>query len=204
MDFITGYEFLRYFVPACTLVFFFLMLIQTLTFWRRYHINPLVEGKNDRIQLMIRNYKVCILAALILTIILFTWFPGYYWIAVPFTYLDSAFVKLTGSVVLVLSIFFVRFSESQMNRSWRIGVDHNEKPLLVTTGIYRHARNPIALGMILVLAGYFMTMPNAVTFTCMVSGIILANIRIRIEEAYLRDKLGEEYDEYFKRTRKWV
>lgn len=76
---------------------------------------------------------------------------------------------------------------------------------LVTGGIFALARNPLYLGNILVLFGIFIIW-NApllyligVPFTLIgYSGIVAA------EEAFLRRKFGQEYDEYCRTTNRWI
>jgi protein-S-isoprenylcysteine O-methyltransferase Ste14 len=76
---------------------------------------------------------------------------------------------------------------------------------LVTTGPYSFSRNPIYLGMILVMLG----------FSIMLSlewGILLTPILwlafdqlvVVREEAYLSGKFGEPYREYLTQTRRWL
>jgi protein-S-isoprenylcysteine O-methyltransferase Ste14 len=205
MSFLAEYQFLRYFLPVYIVTFYLLnLIIKTYSFRKKYQTDPLVEGKSDKLQRSIGRYKIAILISGLLTIFLYALFPGYYWLTAPILYLDFQAIKITGVSVLLVSIVFVRFSQNQLRQSWRIGVDQSEKPQLITIGIYRKTRNPIAFGMILTLAGFFMVIPNAVTCSCLCVGLVLANLRIRIEEAYLSESLGEEYEEYCKKTRKWI
>jgi protein-S-isoprenylcysteine O-methyltransferase Ste14 len=76
---------------------------------------------------------------------------------------------------------------------------------LVTQGLFNHCRNPLYMGNILMLAGVgvisnsLIFMVIVVPFFCLIyQAIVLA------EENYLSNKFGSTYDEYCKRTNRWV
>jgi protein-S-isoprenylcysteine O-methyltransferase Ste14 len=89
-----------------------------------------------------------------------------------------------------------------MKNSWRIGIDHDSKTELVTTGLFKYSRNPIFLGMLLSMVGLFFTTPNALTLIFLIVGYILIQIQIRLEEAYLEKDHGEVYKAYKKKVRR--
>jgi protein-S-isoprenylcysteine O-methyltransferase Ste14 len=76
---------------------------------------------------------------------------------------------------------------------------------IVTSGIYNHTRNPMYLGMSLVLAGlglvfdqlwFLLALPFAM-FT-------VTKLAIKREEAYLTEKFGAPYVAYAARVRRWL
>ena len=93
----------------------------------------------------------------------------------------------------------------QLKEAWRIGIDSSEtKGTLITDGIYKVSRNPIALGMLLGTIGLFMVTPNMITFTIIILVHLIFSIRIILEEEHLMKLHGNLYDKYRKRTRKWI
>jgi protein-S-isoprenylcysteine O-methyltransferase Ste14 len=76
---------------------------------------------------------------------------------------------------------------------------------LVTTGIYRFSRNPMYLGLLLVLLGW-------AAFLCSVFPLFgpvgfvayIARFQIVPEERVLQAKFGAAYSEYLARVRRWV
>lgn len=77
--------------------------------------------------------------------------------------------------------------------------------VMVSSGPYVYTRNPMYLGLTvsyvggsLVLGTWWapIALPAVVAF-------IDRNV-IRREEAYLRERFGEEYDEFFRHTRRWI
>ena len=72
-----------------------------------------------------------------------------------------------------------------------------ERPVLVTRGFYHYLRHPIYAGTFLVTFGWTLIYgaPVAAILTVIV-GAILAQRRIKSDEAMLRARFGEEYDAY--------
>ncbi len=86
---------------------------------------------------------------------------------------------------------------------------HPERPeraaVLVTTGLYRFSRNPMYLGLLLLLAGWAVALANGAAFL-LLPGFVLAmnRLQIRPEERMLRTKFGAEYESYLRTVRRWL
>lgn len=76
---------------------------------------------------------------------------------------------------------------------------------LVTGGIYRFTRNPMYLGMLLVLIGAVF-LSRDILALLVVPGFIVTLNRLQIlpEERALRSKFGGAFDAYCARTRRWI
>lgn len=76
---------------------------------------------------------------------------------------------------------------------------------LVTDGIYRFTRNPMYVGMGLVLIGGIIRLGNPF---CVISLLIyvwyITQFQIKPEEQALRQLFGDEYDDYCKKVRRWL
>lgn len=76
---------------------------------------------------------------------------------------------------------------------------------LVTGGIYRLTRNPMYLGMLLVLAGWGIWLGNAASWLGLPLSIaVLTVLQIRPEERILRARFGAEFESYAARVRRWL
>lgn len=76
---------------------------------------------------------------------------------------------------------------------------------LVVTGIYRLTRNPMYLGLLLVLAGWAIYLSNAVTFVGPLLFLLYINrFQIVPEERALAARFGLAFDDYRRRTRRWI
>ena len=76
---------------------------------------------------------------------------------------------------------------------------------LVTTGIYRFTRNPMYLGMLLVLVGWGVYLGNVAAWAALPLFVVLMNtLQIKAEERVLRERFGDDYARYTARVRRWL
>lgn len=78
-------------------------------------------------------------------------------------------------------------------------------PEIVSTGIYRFTRNPMYVGMALLLLALGLAFANAwiVALVPTVLAVVYWTA-VRHEEAYLERKFGAAYEAYKARTRRWL
>lgn len=76
---------------------------------------------------------------------------------------------------------------------------------LVTGGIYRFTRNPMYVAIFLGLIGWFFHLGNIAAMIGLPAFIAyMDRFQIAPEERVLREKFGDEYAGYLKRTRRWL
>jgi protein-S-isoprenylcysteine O-methyltransferase Ste14 len=76
---------------------------------------------------------------------------------------------------------------------------------LVSAGIYRFSRNPMYLGLALVLLGWALWLGNPLTaFGPIVFVLWMNRFQIGPEERALRRLFGEDYRRYCSRVRRWL
>lgn len=76
---------------------------------------------------------------------------------------------------------------------------------LVTTGIYRFTRNPMYLGMLLILLGWAVWLAHPFSLLMLPLFVAYMNrFQIRPEERVLRAKFGELFDAYARASRRWI
>ncbi len=76
---------------------------------------------------------------------------------------------------------------------------------LVTDGIYRLSRNPMYLGMLLVLVGWGAHLASVAALLVVPSFVLYLNrFQIVPEERALAAAFGEEYAAYARRVRRWI
>jgi len=104
-----------------------------------------------------------------------------------------------------VALVVVRIAQVQMRGSWRHGLDRaHPADELITDGFFALSRNPIYVGMLAMAIGVFLCMPNAVTLTVAVVAFVLLHTRVHVEEAYLSELYGEEYEAYRRSTPRWL
>ena len=76
---------------------------------------------------------------------------------------------------------------------------------LVATGVFRFTRNPMYLGLFLVLAGWAAHLANAAALAGpLLFALYVTRFQILPEERALTTKFGPEFDAYRSRTRRWI
>lgn len=108
---------------------------------------------------------------------------------------------LLGYIVYSIGLLVVLMAQHQMGSAWRIGVDASEKTSLITDGIFRVIRNPIYTGLFVGSIGLFMISPSLILLSGLLVGYVAVELFVRkVEEPYLREQFGPEYDVWFKAT----
>jgi protein-S-isoprenylcysteine O-methyltransferase Ste14 len=80
-----------------------------------------------------------------------------------------------------------------------------ESSALVTRGVYRWTRNPMYLGMLIVLVAWALLMANWLAFIGLPLFIVFINrFQIGPEERVLRERFGAQFDDYCARVRRWL
>ena len=122
------------------------------------------------------------------------WMPGMaWWIA-----------ALPATLLCIACTAFTFVCWRKMGRSWRIGIDPNEKLELVSTGPYRYVRHPIyALRMVINLCAFLMA-PTLLVLVPAAVDVFLLQIEARREERYMESQHGEEYARYKKSVGRFV
>lgn len=76
---------------------------------------------------------------------------------------------------------------------------------LVIDGLYRFSRNPMYLGLLMILAGWALYLGNILNVALLGLFVWAINeLQIKPEEKALREKFGADYDAYCKRVRRWI
>ena len=179
-------------------------------FWRSYAVrkrtgvNPVVFKGSDTAHDFIGRLFKTLFGVVVVVVFIYAFSLSAYSYVMPIHWLERAWIRLTGSILLLVSLLWTVVAQAQMGDSWRIGIDIEHNTQLVQGGVFRLSRNPIYVGMIATLFGLFLVIPNTGTLIILVVGIILIGIQVRLEEEYLTRLHGEKYIEYRRNVRRWV
>jgi len=76
---------------------------------------------------------------------------------------------------------------------------------LVTKGMYRFSRNPMYLGLLIMLLGFAIYLGKLTPFLIIpVFYFVITEMQIKPEEDWLEQKFGEEYLDYKNKVRRWL
>lgn len=124
-------------------------------------------------------------------------FPALRLLHMPFTGL--------GVIPFTCGVLLVAASAGMFRRRKTTLNPFGESSALVQDGLYRHSRNPMYLGMLLVLTGVALWLGNVPALAAPVVFVTAINRwNIRNEERLLERRFGAEYVRYKQRVRRWI
>jgi protein-S-isoprenylcysteine O-methyltransferase Ste14 len=197
--------FLKIFLPIYFLLFFGLaMFWRSYIAWKRTGINPYKLGNGDTVHDFVGKLFRLTLIATALIVFVFSFLESVYdWL---FPNCMDEFLRADDHrdrYCSYLALIWVLVAQIQMGDSWRIGIDEKSKSALVQHGLFGVSRNPIFLGMLVMLVGCCYYCPTAATLVT-VLGFVLIHVQVRLEEAFLIEKYGEDYRKYQMSVRRWI
>lgn len=172
--------------------------------WKRTGIFPVTFSNNDTAHDYIGKVFKILLALLVITSAIYAFHTEWVKYLLPIWYVENQLLQIIGIIILFVALVWIAIAQHQMSNSWRIGIDEKNKTRLVTEGVFSISRNPIFLGMLSTLLGLFLVIPNALTFMVFVTGFIVVQIQVRLEEEFLLKSHEEVYKKYCSQTRRWI
>lgn len=140
---------------------------------------------------------IWLLVGLIAIFALNEWYPG-----VRFTGIAG---QAAGGVAILVGLLLLVVANGLFTRAGTDVIPFRNVSTLVTHGVYRYSRNPMYLGMVLVLAGCAVTVGALTALAVPVLFVLIIDRRfIRAEEQMLSELFPEEYAAYCARVRRWV
>lgn len=112
-------------------------------------------------------------------------------------------IRITGIVTGVLAVIFFALATITMKTSWRVGIPE-EKTSLITNGIYKWSRNPAFVGFDLLYLSMCLMFFNVPLLLVSVWAAVMLHLQILQEEEHMLKMFGEEYEEYRKRTLRYL
>ena len=120
--------------------------------------------------------------------------------AMPYRYVFCALAVALGISFSATAILSFRRAQTTINP-----LDPNEAESLVTSGIFRISRNPMYVGLTLVLLALAVFLQSWMAFiTLPLFVIYIAVFQIRPEERALAQKFGAAFESYRTTVRRWL
>ena len=141
---------------------------------------------------------------LLLIITLMMWGTAELFMSFSFSFFTSSFVAL---LIAFLGVVFALLGVYQFRKQGTT-VDPRipeKSASLVTSGVYHFSRNPMYVGMLLMLVGWGIYLGNIASFITLPVFIIYMNrFQIMPEETFMAEKFGLAYQQYIKSVRRWL
>jgi len=87
--------------------------------------------------------------------------------------LDNDFVKIIAMIIMCIGLLLSFTFTRTVGKSIKEAVNSEEKPQLITTGIYHYIRHPAYTAVILSLIGTFLIIPNVFMLIFLLGGIFV-------------------------------
>ena len=135
--------------------------------------------------------------AIILTTALHFLIPGYQLLVFPWRFLG--FLPISTGVVLNL------MADQTLKKHLTTVKPFEGSNTLITNGVYSLTRNPMYLGMTLIVLGIVLLLGSASPFVVAIAmPILFERVFILHEEKILEDTFGDRFREYRRQVRKWI
>jgi protein-S-isoprenylcysteine O-methyltransferase Ste14 len=149
------------------------------------------------------------LEILLLTFAWVAFFVPLLWVATPlFAFADYPLhlvPLLAGIACFAAGLWLFARSHADLGTNWSITLEVRESHQLVTRGIYRRVRHPMYLALLVYSVGQALALPNWVAAPSYgVAMALLFALRLGPEERMMRERFGEDYEAYRKRTKRLV
>ncbi len=109
-------------------------------------------------------------------------------------------LAIVGIALAIMGVLAFKKAQTTVNQHTPEKSAH-----LVISGIYRYTRNPMYLGMLLILLGWAFYLSNvAVLFMLPIFIMYMSRFQIVPEERFMRQKFGDEYQAYTIEVRRWL
>jgi protein-S-isoprenylcysteine O-methyltransferase Ste14 len=116
-----------------------------------------------------------------------------------------AAVRRTGVVMAAAGIALDVWSVALFRRAGTSPLPYRPASVFVARGPYRFSRNPMYLGMTLLLAGLGLWLASAwIALSALAGAAVIHLYAIPREERYLERAFGESYLDYRRRVRRWL
>lgn len=110
-----------------------------------------------------------------------------------------------GMALFVVGFIIRMYSILTLNRYFTYSVAKVENHKIIDTGLYKFIRHPGYLGQLIIFMGISISISNGLSILLMMTPVTLGYLyRIKVEEKFMTDQLGEDYQHYQDRTKRII
>jgi protein-S-isoprenylcysteine O-methyltransferase Ste14 len=139
---------------------------------------------------------VIVLVSLLTMLLIYFVLPGF--TIIPYPY------DLTG-IIIAFWGFIIMGKSWELFQKYQLDLGYNKPEKIITEGIYSRTRNPMYVGMFMLLLGFGVSFGNLfTTLEPLVFLLILNFYHIPKEEALMKETFGETYLRYCHSVKRWI
>lgn len=124
-------------------------------------------------------------------------------------------VDIIGLIVFALGLMVLFMAFKAFNKAEFIGLQQlkqtqtpeqpqHQEPQLTKTGLYAYVRHPLYFGLVLLLIGALLRVPNYPTLAFVAASFIYLPIGVYLEEKKLIAEFGDAYKQYQKEVKRFI
>ena len=112
------------------------------------------------------------------------------------SFIDYVPVKILAIMLMCFAFLLYFLFTISVGKSIKSGLTSGDKPLLVSTGIYKYSRHPAYLAFLIFSIGIFFIIPNVITLALLIYTCVATYGHTLGEEKKLILLYGEDYKQY--------
>lgn len=118
---------------------------------------------------------------------------------------NSWWRHLIGAPLLLLGSAIIAQAKAELARNDQPSEPGAPTQRVVTSGAFKHSRNPLYMGLVIALIGLAAALDKPwLLLLTPIAMLIAVQFLVKPEEHYLEAKFGDEYRRYKQRVRRWL
>jgi protein-S-isoprenylcysteine O-methyltransferase Ste14 len=123
----------------------------------------------------------------------------------PIIVLYTGLWKLTGVLPIIFGVYINLAADKLMKVYSTTVKPGKESETLIENGVFKFSRNPMYLGMAIILIGIAIILGSLSPFIVIVVFVyLIENFFIKVEESMLEKKFEKKWINYKNNTRRWI
>lgn len=119
--------------------------------------------------------------------------------------IDPMIRIIAGLLALLTGVALLVWAQGLFARTGQNPIPWKPTPELIFQGPYRFTRNPMYLGMTLVVFGFGIALNNLwISLLALPALLVVHLVAVLPEERYLSEKFGETYKQYLEQVRRYL
>lgn len=169
-------------------------------------INPVVIARTEGAWRVVEFFAFAALISWVVEVVLhalhsrFDFAPE----RVEITFLHIQVVKILGAMLASVGLVIFVLAFFSFGDSWRIGIDRKTAGQLVTGGIFSVSRNPIYVAFDFLFVAIFLMNGTWFFLIFALLAILAVHSQTLREEKFLTQRYGEDYEQYRRRTPRYL